>query len=476
MNSIKYNLFRMFSSNTGVFIIQFLTTLILARIFTPLEFGIVGALLIFTSFTDILLNFGVNSAVIQKRNLSIQDINTAKTITIVVGLIATISTFLLSGIISEFLRIESTIYIQLISLGFIINSLGIVPNAIFQREFNFKYIVIKDIISTIVFGLIAIILGIVGHGLFALIYAYLGKYLVSTLLILYFNNLKYKYEFSLLSAKHLLVYGWWQTVSDFFNVVGNQGDNLVINRNLGNFELGLYSRMYQLGAISAFVLGQVIDIVFFPYYSKHQDDIKKIAKIYLTLKALALILYIPLSLTLYIFSKEIILLLLGPNWVDGVKVFQILCLTMVFRFLYKLSDPIFRALGKTYLRAKLQFVFAALIIVASLIGSRWGLIGVSIGVSMVLILNYFLITIYTIKLLNLKLIELIEIVIPQFLIFITAIVTIIYIQFTFEASSYEIVIIMKLLVLIFTSILSYIISPKYIKSDITKILNIKRRL
>lgn len=476
MNSIKLNLLRMFGSNTGVFIIQFITTLILARIFTPLEFGIVGAILIFTSFTDIILNFGVNSAVIQKKNLTNQDINTAKTISVIIGLIATVSTLVLSDIISNFLRIESSLYIELISLGFIINSLGIVPSAIFQREFKFKYIVIKDIISTIVFGVTAIIFGILDHGLFALIYAYLLKYLTSTLLILYLNNLRYKFEFSILSAKKILQYGWWQTVSDFFNVIGNQGDNLVINRNLGNFELGLYSRMYQLGAISAFILGQVIDMVFFPYYSKNQDNLEKIAKIYLTLKALALLIYIPLSLILFIFSEEIILLLLGPNWIDGAIVFQILSLTMVFRFLYKLSDPIFRALGKTYLRAKLQIVFAVLIIIASLMGTKWGLVGVSIGVSLVLIMNYFLITIYTLKLLNIKITKLTEILFPQLVIFIIAIISITSLQLNFESTSSLILISIDLFILIITFILSFVISPRHIKIELKKIIFTKRRL
>lgn len=421
VNESLYNktikgLMTMSISSVIVFVLQFLTTLVLARIFTPKEFGIVSAVTIITSYTDIFWNVGVGPAIIQKKDLQQEDIRTGFTSTMGLGLLATIAIVSTSSLLIKFINIENAMVLNIIAFSFIINSFGVVPISILKREMRFDIVLKNNVIGSLCYAVVAIILGIAGLGVWALVTALLLKYVISTVIAWLACPIKLSFGFNKESFKQLIKFGFGYSLSQFFSVTAGQGDYFVVTRVMGSYALGIYNRAFQLMIVPVTLFGQVIDQVFFPVMSKIQDDNRRLCDIFILVTALLALLYFPMGAGIYLFSKEIVLILLGPKWIEATIPLRILSLSLFFRVGYKISDPLFRAKGVVYNRALIQLIQAIMVIITSFIGVKWGLFGVSVGVTISFILNYIIITRKTHELVKFKTIIYLRCVLPAMIV------------------------------------------------------------
>lgn len=399
-------------SSGVVFIIQIITTTILARIFTPTQFGIVSAVTIITSYTDIFWRIGIGPAIVQKKDLNSDDINTGFTTSVIFGTIATILVVLFSSSLIKIINIENSLVLNVIALSFIINSFGVVPLSILQREMHFTAILKKDVLCSIVYAITALILGVFGFGVWALVIALLIRYIINTIFALYSCPSKARFGFKIRSFKSMIKFGFGFSISQFLSVTTNQSDYFVVSNKMGSYALGIYSKAYQLMTVPANLFGQVLDQVFFPAMSKIQNNDQRLSDIYILSSALLALVYFPVGVCIYLFSDEIILILLGSEWLKAAAPLKVLSLSLFFRVGYKINDPLFRAKGAVYDRAIIHLMQAVATILASFIGVRWGLVGVSVGVLFSLILNFIVISIKTYKLINFDISKYIYCVLP----------------------------------------------------------------
>lgn len=398
-----------------IFILQFATTMILARIFSPTEFGIVSAVMILASYTDIFWQIGIGPAIVQKKELSQDDISTGFTTSILLGLLSTVMVVVLSPYLIKIIKIDDSIILNVIALSFIINSFGVVPLSILQRDMHFNIIIKKDIIANIGYTVVAIVFGIAGLGIWALVIALLSKYAISTLIVWFACPSKLSIRFKKKSFKHMIHFGGGFTLSRFFNITASQGDYFVITQTLGSYSLGLYNKAFQLISVPANLIGQVIDQVFFPAMSTIQDDNKKLSEIHTMGVAILALIYFPIGTVIYFFAEEIILILLGGNWIKAVAPLKLLALFIFFRVAYKISDPLCRAKGAVYRRAIIQMLFACLVILFSFIGVWHGLEGVAIGVGCALFINYINMTILIYNLVKFDIKYYLQCILPTFI-------------------------------------------------------------
>jgi PST family polysaccharide transporter len=180
------------------------------------------------------------------------------------------------------------------------------------------------------------------------------------------------------------------TLSRFGNFLAIQGDNLVVGRMLGAGPLGIYGRAYQFMAMPSNLLGNALDKALFPAMSKVQTQPEKLAKAYLAGVGMISMFAIPTSVLLVLLANEIVVLLLGADWLAVVKPLQILSVSLLFRMSYKMTDPLARAVGAVYERAWRQWIYAGLILVGASIGQLWNLEGVATGVAIALFINFLM--------------------------------------------------------------------------------------
>jgi PST family polysaccharide transporter len=192
------------------------------------------------------------------------------------------------------------------------------------------------------------------------------------------------------AAADLLYFGTGFTIAKTCNYLASQIDRLVVGRWMGTGSLGVYALISQLMNTPSVIFGNVLDRVLFPTMALVQSEPARLARAYRTGAAACGLVMLPAGVLLAVLAPEVIHIMLGRGWVDGVVPLQILAAGMLFRTSNKLSDSVARATGSVYRRAWRQAVNCCAVAIGALIGQFWGLPGVATGVVLALASNFLL--------------------------------------------------------------------------------------
>jgi PST family polysaccharide transporter len=270
-----------------------------------------------------------------------------------------------------------------------------------SRSLSFKTIALARLWAYIFgYAVLGLTLGYLGYGYWALVYAYIAQQIL--LSVYFFLKKPYRLAFSLKqdTLKSILRFGFGYSLSQLFTILALRADSFVISRTLGPISLGIYDRSYQLMRFPAFLLATIIDDALFPIFSRFQnDEVKMQSAFNKGLGVLAIVLF-PLTIVLIVFAEHIIQVLLGSQWTDATLVFQILCISMYFRSAQRVATATLRAKGAVFISAFAQFVYALMIVVSAYWGSSWGIIGIAIGVALSIVINFILVSICAMKIIQ----------------------------------------------------------------------------
>jgi PST family polysaccharide transporter len=383
-------------------LINIVTVMILSRLFSPEQFGILSSVTIITSLASIFWMMGIGPAIVQKKDLTEEDIITGHTLNIVFGVLVYLVVFVFSGMLADFLNIADVTMIWALSLMFIIHSLSGVSEALLQREMLFKQISLINVTMTVLYGVITVFLAYMGLGVWALILGNILSVFIKSTLVLIIKSISFKFKINKESAKRLMYFGGGHTLSRLFNSLAGQGDYIVVTRTLGTEILGLYNRAYSLLNIPANLIGHVFDSVLFPLLSTYQDDKFRLRYVYGNISVAILLLSIPIIIISVLLSDKIIIFFLSEKWLMVHEPFAILMLSLFFRTAYKISDTLVRSMGAIYKRLIYQIIYAAIVIVGAYIGHFFGLSGVAWAVGLAILINYILMFALSVRLININ--------------------------------------------------------------------------
>jgi O-antigen/teichoic acid export membrane protein len=360
-------------------VLQLLVLVVLARLLTPEDFGLVSAAMVVVGFSQIFSQLGVGPAIVQLRDLEPRHVRTGFMLSLIFGVAMTALVWALSGPIAVFFRIEGLAPItRAMALVFLLQGAGVVAESLLQRELRFRHLAAVEVAA---FGLgfagVGIGMALAGWGVWALAGAHIGQNAIRTLGLLTVHRHPMRPLVDTASARDLLWFGGGFTAARIGNYLGVHGDHLMVGRWLGAEALGIYGRAYQLMASPAMVLGQILDRVLFPAMAKVQDRAEGLHRAYRRGVALIALVILPVSLVLCLLGPEVVHVLLGPGWEAAIAPFRILALGMLFRTSYKMSDSLARATGAVYRRAWRQWIYAALVVGGAGLGTLWGVEGVT---------------------------------------------------------------------------------------------------
>ncbi|NIX78088.1 lipopolysaccharide biosynthesis protein [Microvirga terricola] len=373
-------------------LMQLVALIMLARLLPPSKFGVFAAALIVTSFCAIFSELGVGPAIVQRPTLKQRHIRVGFTLSVLLSFVAGGLVWAAAPYIARFFQIPDLAeVVRAISLGFPLQGVSMVAQALAQRDLRFRWLAAIDAGAFAAgFVIVAPVLAWFDFGIWALVGAYLTQQGLRMIILLVGQPHSKRLLLERRAIKELLYFGGGFTLARIGNYLANQGDNLVVGRWLGPQALGLYTHAYQLMAAPAVLVGQVLDRVLFPTMALVQLEPQRLARAYRSgISACALVI-LPASVIVGIVADEIVLVLLGPAWSGVIFPLRILAFGMLFRTSYKLSDSIARATGAVYARAWRQAVFAGAVVLGSLIGQLWGLGGVAFGVFSAIGLNFVL--------------------------------------------------------------------------------------
>ena len=373
-------------------VLQLIVLAVLARLLSPEDFGVLGIAMVFVGFAALFSQLGVGPALIQRSELTPIHIRVGFTLSILLSLVLTLIIIAISPWTARFLQNDQVAdVLSVVSLNFLFAGFGVVSESLLKRNLKFKSMMLASV-GSYVFGYacIGITLAWLGYGVWALVGATLGQSFLNSVLLLILSPIPFSPCLARREMRELLFFGGGFTLAHFLNYSANQGDYFVVGRMMGPGALGVYSRAYQLMMMPAKYFGQVLTVVLFPVMAKLQDERQQLTKTYLSGIAMVTLVSAPLGALMIATASEIVEVLLGPKWGDTVIPFQILALGVVARGSYKIDDSLAKALGAMYRRSARDAVYAAGVVLGSMIGLRWGLAGVAVGVLAAVLMNYIL--------------------------------------------------------------------------------------
>lgn len=410
----------MFFGNSLNMLSQLLIIGILARLLTPVEFGIISIILLFVNFSDTFNQMGIGAALIQFKTLTNRHISIAYSLSVIIGIFIGILFYYIAPYVGLFFNLkELEEPIRFFSFFFPLKSFNSISTALLQRELKFSCIVKSNSLSYLLgYGLTSVTLAFLGFGLWSLIYGQLAILIVNTMVLLYYQKPNFSLHFDKKICIELLTFGSGLTIDSNFNFLAENSDNIIVGKILGASSLGIYSKAFQFLSLPASFFGGIYDKILFPILSSAQDNIKKLTSFYIFSISFCLLVLFPVSLLLMLNAELIITILLGNQWLSAIEPFQVLIFGFCFRFGTRINKSFLKSLGLVYRGAYYQFIFFTLMVTSCLIGVYFfGIIGVAIGVLITTVINYIQVSYRIHKLLDFEYSYFIKLHIKSFILY-----------------------------------------------------------
>jgi O-antigen/teichoic acid export membrane protein len=383
---------------------ELVTLLVLARLLSADDFGLYAAALIIVKLSAILEGLGVAPAIVQRATLEDRHLRVGFTLSILFSFTIAGLVWVLAPTIAALMRLPDLAPVVRVGCAvFLCQGFAAVALASAQRALRFRWLAAIDAGAfTIGFVVVGLVLGWLGFGVWALVGALVTQHLLRMAMLLTGQRHPKAPMLEMRTVGELLYFGGGFTLARILGYLASQADKLVVGRWLGAEALGLYSLSSQFMTAPAVVFGQVLDRVLFPTMALVQKEPARLARAYRSGAAACALFALPASVIIAIVAPELVLVMLGPGWEGTVLPLQILALGMLFRTSYKLSDSGVRATGAVYARAWRQAVYVIAVLVGSLVGQRWGIGGVALGVVGALMCNFLLMAQLSLRLTGLR--------------------------------------------------------------------------
>lgn len=371
-----------------VFIATTLSTVILARILLPSDFGLIAMVAAFAGFVSIFKDLGFSMAIIQKPKVTHDQVSILFWFNIVFCLFISLIFVASSPLIVSFYHEPKLFYIIIAySISIFISSLSVQHNAILSRKMEFKKIAFANIYSSFLAVIVSIIMALLGFGYWSLVFLTLSQSLFSTILLWFYCRWKPKFIFWQQGITTFLHFGAGISGFNIINYFSRNMDNVIIGKFLGTTILGFYSKAYQLMMMPLTKLRDPLVTVGTPALSSLLNDPERYRRYYNRLIFIICFFSLPMTVFLGIFSRELILVVLGPQWIQSIVIFQLLSISALIQPITGTTGAIFISAGKSGAFFKMGLVSSTVVIASFIVGVHWGVYGVVIAYA---IANYLL--------------------------------------------------------------------------------------
>jgi len=356
-------------------ILQFVISIVLARLLTPKDFGLIAMIVVFTGFATLFSKMGFGAALIQRKKIEERHLSSIFWFSIFSGIVLTSIVLAAAPFIATFYNVQQLkIITMLISINFFIGSFTIVQRAILIRKMIFRRLGIIEIVTVIIAGGLAITLASLGFGVWSLVFQLIFSTTASTLMMWITSDWKPQFNFDKNSIKDLFGFSSNLLGFNIFNYWVRNADNLLIGKFLGSSELGIYSRAYSIMLMPLSLISATIGNVMFPVLSEIQNDKKLVKKIYLkTINVIALITF-PMMLGLFTIADSFILTLLGQKWIDVIPILRLFTLLGMVQSIGATVGWIYNSQGRTDWQFRWGIAAGSLLILSIIIGVVLGTI------------------------------------------------------------------------------------------------------
>lgn len=354
--------------------ITFLVGLVLARLLTPVEFGILGMLTIFIAISNSFVDSGFSNALIRKNDAKAIDYNTVFYFNLIVGVGCYILLFIASPAISRFFREPQLLSVtRVLGLVLIINALSIIQRTQFVKKIDFKTQTKVSVISSLSSGSIGIGMAFAGYGIWSLVGQQLSRQFFNTLFLWIYSKWRPVWEFSWKSFHEMFNFGSKLLLSGLLETIYQNIYYLIIGRFYSASQLGQYTRAEQFNAIFSSNLTTVVQRVSYPVLTSIQDEQQRLRETYRKVIKMTMLVTFACMLGLAATAKPLILLLIGEKWLPAVIYLQIICFSGMLYPLHAINLNILQVKGRSDIFLKLEIIKKCIGIVPIMVGIFYGI-------------------------------------------------------------------------------------------------------
>lgn len=355
--------------NVASFGITFITGVILARLLSPEDYGLLGLVGVFTGVCSCFINAGFSSALIRKKDATNDDFNTVFICNLVMSIAMYTIVFVCAPLIASYFdRPELVSIVRVSTLGMIIGALAIVQSTRLTKRIDFKTQLKISIIVNVVQGVVGITMAFAGFGVWALIWQGLTAAVTRTILLWYFNKWIPQLRFSGKSFRELFGFSSKLLLSDIINTLWGQAYGLVIAKCYSPAVLGQYSRAQGYSGILSSNVTSVVQKVTYPVLSAIQDDNTRLKSGYQRIIKVTMLPVFSCTLLLAAVSKPMIIVLIGYKWLQAACFLQIICLGSMLYPLHAINLNMLQVQGRSDLFLKLEIIKKFFSVVPILLG------------------------------------------------------------------------------------------------------------
>src|SRR5690554_2960593 len=366
----------------GTMVISFSTNVVLARLLSPNDFGLFGIVLVLIALSDVFIDGGFGSALIQKKDVTVEDFSTIFFWNLFVSLLLYSLLFIFSPFIEEFYQMPSlALVLRVQGVILILNAFSLIQQIQLRKLMKFRALAKVKITSHSVAAVVGIVMAVQGYGVWSLVGKQLSLSVITLLILWIYSDWKPVFCFSSKSFKSLFKYGSFIFMTSIIIKLYDNLVSLIIGKSFSVDSLGYYVQAKKMEQTMVGSLSSVVNQVTFPVFSQLQNDVPRLVRgVRSSLIALTYLNF-PLMIFLIIIADHLIVFLFSETWSASIPYFQILCVAGMVYTLNTVNNNIIKSLGRSDLYFWLLLTKRIIGIVLIIVGLQFEIIGMLIAIT-----------------------------------------------------------------------------------------------
>ena len=402
-----------FAQQFSTQIIQFVISVLLARLLFPSEFGIIGMIAVFLGVGNVLINSGLASSLIRTQDADQEDFSTVFYFNLMGSIVMYALLYIAAPYIAQFFEQPILTNIaRLLGLNFIIGAFSSVQLTRLTKKMDFKTQLIVSIPSIIGGGIIGIVLAYQGYGVWSLVWMNLGQSLLSSLQLWIITKWRPSFMFSVAKFKYHFSFGYKLLLSSLLDTVFNNGYTIVIGKLFSPAQLGYFTRANTVVQLPVANIAGALNKVTYPLFAAIKDDDVRLKSVYKQIMRMVTFLMAPTLIIMGVLATPLFRFVFTEKWLPAVPYFQILCISGILYPLHVFNLNVLNVKGRSDLFLKLEIIKKIFLVLTISLSLPFGIYGLLWGIVLFSIIALFVNTHYSGKFIHYSAFQQIKDVLP----------------------------------------------------------------
>lgn len=393
---------------------QFIIGIILARLLSPTDYGLMGMVMIFATISYVLVEGGLTAALVRTKNITEKHTNTVFYSNLVVSISLYLLFFFTAPILADFFKQQELIsLIRVTNLALIFNSLYIVPYGLIERELNFKKLAKINFISTFISGASGAVSAYYGAGVWALVIQQTSYHLIRTICFYIWQRWLPKLIFSKKVFKEYASFSIHILSSNMLNVLFNNIYTFLLGKFYSVRQLGYYTQANKIAETANFTFSAIFGKTSYNLFAQIHEEKERMINAMRQMVQKSSLIVIPTTIFLIFTAYPIFFTLFGEKWFNSVPYFQLICTANLLTCIYLINNYALNSVGKSKLSLRVEIIKRCLILISVLLTFKLGIMALLMGYAIACFISWFVSLLQVKRTIGLKIGEQLKDIVPS---------------------------------------------------------------